>query len=116
MGSVQFPEVSRLASPPAALISHKWVGRGLALTKKSLLPTSKASSKRSGPVFFGASSLAAKAMDLPSGLQANCWTPVDTLVNCMESPPVIGIRKICPLLFTSLARKASMSPDGDQRG
>src|SRR5882724_3788848 len=80
MGNVQFPEVRRRGSPPSLGTNQRCVGRGASLTRKSSLPTSKESLKRSSPIFFGASSAAAKAIISPSGRHENCWMPVADLV------------------------------------
>src|SRR5271165_329998 len=116
IGSVQVPEVRRLGCPPFAGTSHRCVGSAAARTRKSSLPTSKESLWRSSPVFLGASSEAANAMRLPSGLHENCCTPAPIFVSCVESPPFIGMTKICGLASVPCARNASRSPKGDQRG
>ena len=120
-GRLQEPEVRRLAgaaSSPERVVetSQMWEGNSWVLTRKSLSPTGKASSKESAPVFLGASSWATKAMAEPSGRQANCWMEVGEWVSCKASPPARSRRKIWLCLSESQARKARRSPVGDQRG
>ena len=76
-GRLHVPDVNRRGASWGSAVAvaetiHKCVGAGFSLTRKSLSPTSKASSNLSAPVFLGTSSLAAKASAEPSGLQANC--------------------------------------------
>src|SRR5580658_10796899 len=116
VGSVHEPEVRRWGSPLSAGSSHKCVGRAASFTRKSSLPTSNESLNFSSPVFLGASSVAANAIIFPSGRHANCCTPVVDFVICAASPPVMGITNIWDLPFDPVARNASRSPVGDQRG
>src|SRR5260370_27760293 len=94
MGNVQLPDVSRRGSPPSLGTNQRCVGRGASLMRKSSLPTSNESLNFSSPIFFGASSAAAKAIMRPSGRHENCWMPVTDLVIGTASPPDIGIRKM----------------------
>src|SRR2546426_4728232 len=90
IGRLHEPEVMRRASPPSAGTSHAWVGSACDWIRKSSLATSNESLKRSGPVFFSASSSVAYAIVRPSGDHANCWTPFGALVMRRTSPPPIG--------------------------
>ena len=58
-GKLQVPEVSLRAVPPAAEMTHRCVGGGGALIRKSSFVTSKESLKRSSPSFLAGSSDAA---------------------------------------------------------
>src|SRR5207244_12664215 len=81
IGRLQLPEVRRRALPPADGITHACVGWICATTRKSSFVTSKESLYFSSPSFLASSSDAANAIWLPSGLQANCCTPVGDFVS-----------------------------------
>src|SRR5216683_3287293 len=71
-GRLHAPEVSRWASPPAAGIVQRWLGRAADCTRKLSFSTSNESLKRSGPFFCSGSSSVTKANDRPSGDHAYC--------------------------------------------
>src|SRR5437867_3507143 len=119
-GKLQLPDVRRRAAvAPSLGTSHTCVGVGAVATRKSSLPTSNESLNRSGPVFFSASSAVAYTIVDPSGDQAYCCTPFGAFVMRLASPPVIASTNTCRCAsrpVPTLARNASRSPPGDQRG
>ena len=129
------PVVMRRASPPAELTTQSSVGSGGAVVRKSSLPTSNESLKRSAPLSGGdlSGSVATNAIWRPSGLHAYVSTSLRLAVICTASPPSIGITKTCcaesaastragspatwgPAPARPAARKASRSPVGEKRG
>src|SRR6187200_2521659 len=119
-GSVQSPDVSRFAAPPAAGTIHTCVGgTGAVMKRWKFSCTSNESFQRWYPGFFSGTSAVAKPIVAPSGDHASCCTPLVAVVSCLASPPLLDTTKICAPGWPGtgpVERNAICWPFGDHRG